>query len=52
VFIHKGYVVFVSLDKKGAKIPVVPYLPETPAEMAEFDEGTKRKAKRIVQQSG
>ena len=52
VFIHKGYVVFVSLNKNGAKIPVVPYSPETPEEKVEFDEGAKRKAKRIAQQIG
>ncbi|MDR0286768.1 MAG: acyl-CoA thioesterase [Clostridiales bacterium] len=47
-FVHKGYIVFVSIDKDGKKTPVIPYLPETPEEKAEFDEGAKRKAKRAA----
>ena len=50
-FIHKGYIVFVSLDKNGAKIPVIPYSPQTPEERAEFDGGLKRRAKRLAHQS-
>ena len=50
-FIHKGYIVFVSLDKNGNKIPVIPYLPETPEEKAEYNEAAGRRAKRIAPQS-
>ena len=46
-FIHMGYIVFIALDKDGAKTPVIPYSPKTPAEIAEFNEGAARKAKRI-----
>ena len=48
-FIHKGYIVFVALDKNGIKTPVIPFLPETPEEMAEHSESARRKEKRIAQ---
>jgi len=47
-FINKGYLVFVALDKNGAKIPVIPYSPETDEEKAEFNDGAKRKEKRLA----
>ncbi|MCL2019085.1 MAG: acyl-CoA thioesterase [Oscillospiraceae bacterium] len=47
-FVHKGYIVFVSLNQSGVKIPVIPFIPETAEEKAEFDGGAKRKAKRIA----
>ena len=49
VFINKGYIVFVTLDKDGSKTPVIPYMPETPEEKAEYDEGANRKARRVAQ---
>ena len=47
-FIHKSYIVFVSLDENGMKIPAISYLPETPEEITEFNDGLKRKENRIL----
>ncbi|MCL2463000.1 MAG: acyl-CoA thioesterase [Defluviitaleaceae bacterium] len=46
-FIHKAFIVYVSVDENGEKQPVIPYLPVTDEEKAEFDGGKERKAKRL-----
>ena len=46
-FVHKGYIVFVSLDENGKKTSIIPYKPETIDEIAEFEDGAKRQSRRI-----
>jgi acyl-CoA hydrolase len=46
-FITKVYIVFVSLDACGQKKPVVPFLPVTAEETADFNGGFARRFNRL-----
>jgi acyl-CoA hydrolase len=46
-WINRAYLVFVALDASGNPSPVVPFVPQTEAEKAEWALAEKRRALRL-----